>query len=145
MRLSVGVAIGLLCSATGGCGLLDGAGFGDEEDYPACVPPKGVQTVEEYAKQVCRDDNPPLFQDPTADQNNEILSMIDKFDLKWSFDLNRFGPATLSVCISLYGDATPAEIAPHAAEWFGRDDHKLSLEQSRSVVDLIQKQGWCTR
>lgn len=140
--LHVIVTIAAIGLTVGGCGLSDGTGFGDEPDCGP--PPKGVQTIDENTKlPLCEGESPDPPSAPSVAESNEIISKIEGFGRKPGIEMDRFGWAMMSVCASLAGDASPAEIAPHAAKWFGRGDDNLSVAQSRSIVDLIETQGWC--
>ncbi|MDQ3157103.1 MAG: hypothetical protein M3Q98_10325 [Actinomycetota bacterium] len=112
-------------------------------DGANCSPPTGVQTIEKYSKQVCEGERPERLPVASMAQLNEIISRIQRLWPELGIDPDRFGQAVMSVCVSLLGDASRADIAPHAAEWFSGGKGSLSLAQSKSIVDLIETQGWC--
>lgn len=132
--------IAALCLTAGGCGLSDGAGFGDENDGD-CDPPKSVQTVDEPV--VCLDGHLETMPVPSDAQYNEIIRTIEGFGPKSRIDPDRFAVAPMNVCVSLLRGASPAEIAPDAAEWFGSGRDKLTAAQAERIVDLVKTQGWC--
>ncbi|MEO6471532.1 MAG: hypothetical protein ABIR57_06555 [Aeromicrobium sp.] len=138
VRIAVVAAIAAICLTATGCGVVDAG----TSDAIHCIPPKGVQTIEEYTNQVCEERPEPLPA-PSLVQQNEIISKLQRFGQKPGTMVDRSDGAIMSVCVSLLGGASAVEIAPHAAKWFSRGKDRLSVAQSRSIVDLIETQGWC--
>lgn len=127
--------------ALGGCGDVHVSSGGDADRGEInCSPPSGVQTLKQFADQVCDHKQPALPIPPAADIN-EILSMLGSVDSQASADESVTG--AMSVCVSLLGGASPAEIVPQAQRWFGDGDGKLSSSESSRIVGLIGSQGWC--
>lgn len=129
-----------ICMLGSGCGLVDGAGFGDEGDG-VCTPPSEIQMLDDPV--ACLDGHFVTLPVPSDVQYNAIINKIESFGPSSRIDPDRFATAPISACVYLIHGKRPAEIAPSAAEWFGHGDVKLSLAQAETIVDLIETQGWC--
>lgn len=138
LRLRISATIAALGLTAGGCGLSDGAGFGDENDGD-CISSKRVPDE----PVVCLEGRLVTMPVPSDAEYNEIIKTIEGFGPKSRIDTDTFAVAPLNVCESLLRGASPAEIAPDAAEWFGSKDDNLTATQAEKIVDLIKTQGWC--
>ena len=130
------------CLAAVGCGALNGEGPGNG---PECNRPRtGVQTIEEHNRlPLCEGERVDPVSVPSTAHNDEIIAWVKGFGTEPGVNPRTFDDAVMSVCASLTSDAAPSEIVPFAAQWFGEGEDLLTWSEARSVIDLIETQGWC--